>query len=304
MTYLSLHAVTWRSENTQRTSRFKATWPRVVAMTLSRTKKPSSQSARSAESKRLLPQGKSMWINQIYRNIMLCILSHSHVLLFLYNDSHSLGGGIGQIGHTILRAQIQDPNSPWSELKDVNVRSVLFCAPMTTVIIKDGCSDETSKFIEEIDQNSCVVVYQNDVVPRAYGYLSFINDFVDDAIPYIGPYLMDEKRMPSFFIKKGIEKLAKAAEEQVMDTETFQGIVSVLSNYVHPGKICFYKDEFAKPITLVDKGAFDKNSGKKGTFRSVKYEPVKRKDPNPIEGELLCHGAPKIGIIYDEELLH
>jgi len=222
----------------------------------------------------------------------------------IVTTGHSLGGGIGQIGHTILRAQIQDPNSPWSELKDVNVRSVVFCAPMTTVIVKDGCSDETSKFIEEIDQNSCVVVYQNDLVPRGYGYLSFINDFVDDAIPYIGPYLMDGKRMPSYFIKKGIEKLAEFAEEQVLDAEAFQGIVSVLSNYVHPGKICFYKDEFAKPITLVDKGAFDKNSGKKGTFRSVKYEPVKKKDQNPIEGASLCHGAPRIGIMYDEELLH
>ena len=234
---------------------------------------------------------------------MLYIPSHSPLFFLGCNKSHSLGGGLGQIGHTIVRAQIQDPDSPWSELKDVNVRSVVFCAPMTTVIVQDGCSDETEAFIEELNENSCNVVFLNDVVPRAYGYLSFINDFVDDAVDDIGPYLLDDKPMPSFFIKKQIENMAKVAEEQVLAAEAFQDIVSVLCNYIHPGTICFYKDENAKPETLVDMGAFHENSGNKGTFRSVKYSPTGRRE-NAIELELLWHGAPKIGIAYDDALLH
>jgi hypothetical protein len=119
----------------------------------------------------------------------------------IVTTGHSLGGGIGQVGHAIVRAQMQDPNSPWSELKDVNVRSVVFCAPMTTVIVEDGCSEETEQFIEELNENSCNVVFHNDFVPRSYGYLSFLNDFVDDAIPDIGPYLLEDKPLPSFFLK-------------------------------------------------------------------------------------------------------
>jgi hypothetical protein len=172
----------------------------------------------------------------------------------IVTTGHSLGGGIGQIGHTIVRAQIEDPTSPWSELKDVNVRSILFCAPMTTVIVKDGCSDETEQFIEELNENSCNVVFHNDFVPRSYGYLSFINDFVDDAVDDIGPYLLDDKPMPSYIIKKQIEKIARAAEEQVLEAQPFQDMVSVMCNFIHPGKVIYYKDEAAKPKTLVDMG--------------------------------------------------
>lgn len=66
----------------------------------------------------------------------------------------------------ILRAQIQDENSPWHVLDGkVNVRSVAFCGPMTTVLL-DNASEETDKFVQEIADNSVNFIYKNDVVPR------------------------------------------------------------------------------------------------------------------------------------------
>lgn len=71
----------------------------------------------------------------------------------------------------ILRAQIQDEDSPWHVLDGkVNVRAVAFCGPMTTVLL-DNASEETDKFVQEIAENSVNFIYKNDPVPR-YDLLS------------------------------------------------------------------------------------------------------------------------------------
>lgn len=176
---------------------------------------------------------------------------------------------------------------------------------MTTVIVEDGCSKETEAFIDELDENSCNIVFYNDPVPRGYGYLTFINDFVDDAIPAIGPYLIEGKRLTSMVIKRKIERFASLQQEQIMKSEAFKELVDVLCHYVHPGKICFYADEEAKPRTLKDLGAFDDKKGRRGTFRSAKYKPIKRwEKKNPIDVALACHGTGRNAIAYEDQFMH
>jgi len=224
-----------------------------------------------------------------------------HGIKEIVTTGHSLGGGIGQIAHTILRAQIQDESSPWSELKGVNVRSVVFSAPMTTLFV-DNFTEETEAFIDEIDENSCNLILSNDVIPRGYGYLSFINDYMEDVIPKLGPYLAGDKRMKSFLLKRLVEKVANAQAEKVLNSEVLTNQVSVLSNYIHPGKIVYYENAKAKPRILKDMGAFNKNSENKDTFRSVKYQPTK----TPIDDFMNWHNdivkAP--GLAYDDSMIH
>ena len=174
---------------------------------------------------------------------------------------------------------------------------------MTTVIVEEGCSDETETFIDELNDNSCNIVMRNDPVPRGYGYLSFINDFVDDLTDNMGAYLMDGKRIPSRLIKRKINQIAEAQLDNLLDSESFQRLVGSLSNYIHLGKLVYYQDETSVPKTLIDMGAFDKNAGKKGTFRSIKYTKNK-KDDDPIKEAMDCHMIPKVGIAYNEEFLH
>jgi len=190
----------------------------------------------------------------------------------IITTGQSLGGGCSQIGHLIIRAQMEDETSPWNALKDVNVRSVSFCGPMTTVL-RDNATPATDAFLEKLWNNSCNVVYKNDVVPRGYGYLSFIEDFLDDAADDIakaipGPRLM--KRMVD--VQGKIEDLISDAEEM----EAVAGLLSVFSQYRHIGNIVFYESEDARPRVLKDMGAFYKNTaGEKNIFRSVKYVPFK-----------------------------
>lgn len=146
--------------------------------------------------------------------LLRCIYHRTYRFFFFsynddsYNESRSLGGGIAQIGHTILRAQMQNKDSTWFELKDFNIRSLGFSGPMTTQIIKDDCSDETLKFIEEVNDNSCMVVYHNDVVPRSYGYVSYMSDCLDDCAAGVGECILNDKPFPFFLTKRVINKFA------------------------------------------------------------------------------------------------
>ena len=112
----------------------------------------------------------------------------SHVSLFIYFftcvSRQSLGGGCAQIGHLIIRAQMEDRSSPWNDLKRINVRSVGICAPMTIAVIHNakGEHPSTDNLLKKMSENSCNLIYSNDVVPRACGYITFLEDFMDNAV--------------------------------------------------------------------------------------------------------------------------
>jgi hypothetical protein len=197
----------------------------------------------------------------------------------IITTGQSLGAACGQLGHLVIRAQMQDETSPWFELKGINVRSVVFCAPMSTVLL-DNATPETDAFVKELSDNSCNFVYKNDVVPRAYGYLSFIQDFVEDSIDDVVALGYSKSPIPvprllkyTLGFQKKLENLVAGAKGD----EKLVGILQVLSKYRHLGNLVYYKDEDAVPVVLTDMGAFHKNTaGAKNLFRSQKYTSVKK----------------------------
>lgn len=190
----------------------------------------------------------------------------------IITTGQSLGGGCSQIGHLIIRAQMEDETSPWNALKDVNVRSVAFCGPMTTVL-RDNATPATDAFLEKLWNNSCNIVYKNDPVPRCYGYLSFIEDFIDDSVDDLAKKVPVPRLMKRMMDVRGkIEDLVDNAQEM----EKVADLMGVFSQYRHVGNIVFYEGEDAEPRVLKDMGAFHKNTaGEKNLFRSVKYVPFK-----------------------------
>lgn len=93
-----------------------------------------------------------------------------------------------------------------------------------------------------------------------------------------------------------------------MDNKSFTEMLSVMSEFVHPGRIVYYKDEHAEPRLLHDYGAFyaDENDVEKNAFRSVKYDPLPKKmdlaDLIKTASDY-WHGAIRQGIGYDDKYL-
>lgn len=196
----------------------------------------------------------------------------------IVTTGHSLGGATAQVAHLTLRAQIQDRFSPWAKLKGINIRSVAFSAPMTTVLL-DNASPETDDFVEELAANSCNMFFHNDIIPRGYGYLNFIEDYVDNvvesgALTKKVPLPKMVKRL--FDMREKLEGIV----DDVLDNDSLNDLLKVASQYMHIGHQIYYESEDAKPRVLIDMGAFYKNPlGKKDILRDVKYKPV----PTPIE---------------------
>ncbi len=61
--------------------------------------------------------------------------------------------------------------------------------------------DESEKCMDEkINENSCNIILSNDVVPRRYGYLSFINAFAEDIVDDVGQMIGNKTPLvPTFF---------------------------------------------------------------------------------------------------------
>lgn len=207
----------------------------------------------------------------------------------IITTGQSLGGACAQIGLLTLRAQIEDKTSPWNALEGVNVRSIGFCGPMTTVLL-DNATSATDKFIEDLVKNSCNIVYKNDVVPRGYGYMSFIHDFVDDAADDLNKAVPVPRILKRIIDSHGmIEDLVDSAFEN----EAVGALIEVFSQYRHLGNIVYYSSEDAEPRVLKDMGAFHKNtSGDKSLFRSVKYIPFKG---NVLDEFMSWHMDPIMG---------
>jgi hypothetical protein len=153
---------------------------------------------------------------------------------------HSLGGGLAQVAHLFLKL------SPLYGLADaceeVDIRTVAFSAPMTTFLNKpDGA---TTDFLENfIEPKMCNVVFNTDIVPRAYGNLRFINSFVN-------AFLNDDSR--------GGEKSNDLADTFVnLVVKTFKNneeAVEQAESYRHVGKLIYYEDATATPVVYVDGG--------------------------------------------------
>ena len=226
------------------------------------------------------------------------------MFIYFYNYEYrqSLGGGAAQVAHLTLRAQIEDENSPWSALEGVNVRSIAFCGPMTTVLIDNkDASPETEAFVEDLWDNSCNFVYKNDVVPRGYGYLSFIQDFINDAqedlskgtpVPSASKTIFQNhfnfKKIAKDAGLRAVEGGARSAASEavtyaagkVAGNEELLRLFGVLSQYIHVGNVIYYENEDAKPLVLKDMGAFHKNTAKEtDLFRCIEY----KKDDHPLE---------------------
>eukprot|EP00978_Attheya_sp_CCMP212_P021809 scaffold64129_cov51-Attheya_sp.AAC.2 len=190
----------------------------------------------------------------------------------LVMTGHSLAGGLAQVAHLSIAGSRANRYSPWSDraLKNLNVRSVAFSAPMTTLNL-DRANDPVSvSFVNDVGSNMCNIIYECDPVPRFYANVSFIYALMENAIPQIAGGIPIPRMFRSMFgVQKKIANVLSSAIKSQGD------LIKVAEYYRHIGKIIYYEDDQSKPVTYIDKG-FHHTKPKGSTqnlFYDLKYKP-------------------------------
>ena len=140
-------------------------------------------------------------------------LIETHKVERAFLTGHSLGGGIANVAHLVVRAQLAlaqtgqlAPASPWAKLvpDKVTWTACTFASPSTIVrlyehektpdgplaefvqtIVRtfDGEDKKPPPLMVELDASSYNVVYGCDCVPRLLGMLNYVGALVEIAVP-------------------------------------------------------------------------------------------------------------------------
>jgi hypothetical protein len=162
---------------------------------------------------------------------------------------HSLGGGLANIAHIIVKSQMEQKNAPWDG-KDLTCRTVAFAAPMTILNIEsklrgefNGESD-TNQFLKKVSDNSCNIIYSFDPIPHAVGNLSFLIPTISGVMPDLVAELSNSGSIPGS--RTMIENLLGGKVRDVLNK------LYPLMDYHHIGKIIHYGKAGAPPVELRD----------------------------------------------------
>jgi hypothetical protein len=210
-------------------------------------------------------------------------------------SGHSLGGGLAQVTHLCLKAKgsrVFDELVETIDSHQVQVKTVAFAAPMTTVLA-DNVSKDTFSFLKEkIQPNMCNFCFKMDPVPRGYAHLSFILDLLEDIkAEFIAAKPEgDIKKLQNLtgFVKEGLHPWVLEYLTDKIDT-----VIEQAKKYRHVGKVIYYDDGSARPALFLD--CDDDNDS--ATFRGLEYQ---KSADDPIEEALKNHSflVTEKGLVY------
>ena len=219
-------------------------------------------------------------------------------------SGHSLGGGLAQVTHLCLTTKggAFDDIVEAIESNQVQVKTLAFAAPMTTVLVNP--SKKTLSYLDEcVSPNMRNVCFKTDPVPRSYANLTFIMDLLDDIKnAYVAAKTADDiKTLQTLtsFLKGGLLPWVVEYLEGKIESSIEQA-----SKYRHIGKVIYYDTGNSTPAVYTDcdtsmsarelSGGRDQLLG----FRDLEYQPSK---DDPIAKALKCHSflVAEKGLGYD-----
>jgi len=179
-----------------------------------------------------------------------------------YITGHSLGGGIANVAHLVVRAQLKKKGSPWYKLvpDKVSWLSCTFASPQTLVRKYDG-PDNIPPLVADLDASSYNVVYECDMFPRILGMLKYLGDFIET----VAPKVVDDK-INHFVSTLGIikrvyvkplvsvaeDKLQKAVPGAVKFLKN-KGLTEVVAQFTHTGTVVYLAPEATNYVYLLGK---------------------------------------------------
>ena len=205
---------------------------------------------------------------------------------------HSLGGGVANVAHLVVRGQLQKAGSPWAELEGkLTWSACTFAAPQTIVRLYEAENKPPPALVDDLDAWSYNIVYGCDAVPRLPGMLKFMGDLVEKAVPQIIENKLEKKfkvgELPWWAMARKLlaGKLISTVDDRLTPVTGAavrflkdNGIAEVVRHYTHQGTVVYLapgaleyvqltKDDIEKTLDVNGK-AFDELLGNKSDWAS------------------------------------
>ena len=218
-------------------------------------------------------------------------LIKKHEVERAFFTGHSLGGGLANVAHLVVRGQLQKAGSPWAELKNIKLAlsACTFAAPQTIVRLYEA--DPPPQLVVDLDASSYNIVYGCDAVPRLPGMLKFMGDLVEKVVPKVLTKKLEEKKaahLPWWAMFRNLagSKALGVVENKLKDKGVGaavrflkdKGIAEVVRHYTHQGTVVYLAPGAVKYVQLkgaeinetldVNGKAFDELLGKESDWAS------------------------------------
>ena len=171
-------------------------------------------------------------------------LVEKHKVERAFITGHSLGGGLANVAHLIVRGQLKKAGSPWFKLDNkVNWLSYSFAAPETIVrLYKPG---SPPRLMTELDHSSFNFVYGCDPFPRV-GMLKYLGDFLQIAVPKIAEAKNSCSGKPFCHVVKGLLSFSGIVPTIIDGVVKFlksSGTAYVVNQLTHLGTVVYQESE-------------------------------------------------------------
>ena len=166
------------------------------------------------------------------------LASHEKLMMTLFKENkkineiiftgHSLGGGMANIAHIIVKSQLEQKGTSWKKSSPHNLtcRTVAFAAPMTTLNIEPefDAATPTNTFLRTVSVNTCNFIYSFDPVPHAVGDVDYLKEVVKRLKNKLG----------------GIAKICLVVVKADSKIDYVMENLDKLKEYHHIGEIIYY----------------------------------------------------------------
>jgi len=207
---------------------------------------PSLSSRWSSETKEIRAHGA--YINLVENTFSMhedaiVELVEKHKVERAFITGHSLGGGLANVAHLIVRGQLKKAGSPWFKLDKVTWLSYSFSAPET--IVRLYKPESTPCLMTELDNSSFNFVYGCDPVPRV-GMLKYLGNFLQIAVPKIVQAEISCSGIPFCHIVKDLlarKKIVSGAMDGLVKFLKSSGTAYAANQLTHLGTVVYQGSE-------------------------------------------------------------
>ena len=181
-------------------------------------------------------------------------LIETHKVERAFFTGHSLGGGIANVAHLVVRAQLKKAGSPWAKLDGKVTWLACTFAALQTIVRLYPSMENIPPLIADLDASSYNIVYGCDPIPRAPSMYKYLGAVVEHVLPKLIEERTTDKipvlGLLTKAVKNRAEDMVGGAVDGAIDMLTKDGLVEVMSHFTHVGVVIYQAPEASEFVYL------------------------------------------------------